>query len=136
VTDYLSIPATVPLPGPGPKVDLPDCTSPDQILDSKDQELQKVPVPEWGVSVYLRALPADEGIQLSELMEALPKERKSEAMQLLLGACLVTAEGKRLFSTEEQCKQLRTRSHKVLTRLQEAALALQGWKVEATGKNA
>jgi hypothetical protein len=49
---------------------------------------------------------------------------------------LVTAEGKRLFSTEEQCKQLRTRSHKVLTRLQEAALALQGWKVEATGKNA
>jgi hypothetical protein len=111
--------------------------SADEILAAEDLEIKEVEVPEWKGSVRLRVLPADEGLALSADMGALTKERQSESLFMLLGACLVGADGKRMFTTEEQLRKLRTRSQKVLLRLQREALKLQGWGEDAaTGKGA
>lgn len=107
------------------------------ILDTDDLELVEVPVPEWKGSVYLRVLPADQGLDLNEKMQLLTKEKQTEALFMLLGACLVGPDGKRLFSTEAEVQRLRTRSQKVLLRLQRKALELQGWtEGGAPAKNA
>lgn len=111
--------------------------SADDILAAEDLEIKEVEVPEWKGTVRLRVLPADEGLALSAEMAALSKERQSESLFLLLGACLVNGDGKRMFTSDEQIKKLRTRSQKVLLRLQRAALALQGWGEDAaSGKGA
>lgn len=103
------------------------------ILSVEDLEVTEVAVPEWKGSVYLRVLPADVGLALNEKMVALPKEKASESMFLLLGACLVDRQGSPLFTTDEQFAKLRTRSGKVLLRLQDAALELQGWRRDGAG---
>ena len=112
--------------------------SAEDILGIDDLEIVEVQVSEWKGSVHLRVLPADEGLELNERMQALGKEPKhqAEAIFLLLGACLVTKDGKRLFATDEQQAKLRSRSNKVLLRLQRKALELQGWLEGAPAKNA
>jgi hypothetical protein len=105
--------------------------SAEDILAAEDLEIQEVEVPEWKGSVRLRVLPADEGLILSAQMAALDKEHQSESLFMLLGACLVNGDGKRMFTTEEHLKKLRTRSQKVLLRLQREALKLQGWGEDA-----
>jgi hypothetical protein len=111
--------------------------SADDILNAEDLEVEELEVPEWKGIVHLRVLPADEGLELSGKMAALTKEEQHESLFLLLGACLVDAQGQRMFSTTEQLKRLRTRSQKVLLRIQEKALELQGWTVDANvGKGA
>ncbi len=111
--------------------------SADDILGVDDLEIKVVNVPEWKGIVHLRVLPADEGLALNDQMQALPKEKQSDAIFMLLGACLVDAGGKRMFTTDEQLAKLRTRSQKVLIRLQKSALQLQGWTEEPNaGKGA
>jgi hypothetical protein len=125
---------TLKAPEPTP----PKQLSAEDILGVQDLEILEVPVKQWGGSVYLRVLPADEGLALGEKMDALtnePKAKQSDAMFLLLGACLVSADGTLLFSTPEQAQKLRTRSTKVLLQLQEKALALQGWSAGSPAKN-
>jgi len=114
---------------------VPKQLSADDILGTDDLELVEVDIPEWKGSVHLRVLPADEGLDLSEKMQALPKDRQSPALFMLLAATLVDAEGKRLFTTPEQVERLRTRSQKVLLRLQKKALELQGWQEASPSKN-
>lgn len=104
--------------------------SAEDILGVEDLEIVEVQVPEWKGSVYLRVLSADVGLALNEKMAALTDGHKTDALFLLLGACLVTPDGRPLFATEAQTERLRTRSQKVLLRLQKHALALQGWDVE------
>lgn len=110
--------------------------SAEEILSAEDLEIVAVEVPEWKGVVHLRVLPADEGLALSEKMNELPKEKQSEAIFLLLGACLVQPDGARMFSTEDQLLRLKSRSQKVLLRLQTSAIRLQGWTEEAPGKPA
>jgi hypothetical protein len=111
--------------------------SADDILGVNDLEVKEVAVPEWKGTVYLRVLPADEGLALSATMAGLPKESVSNALFLLLGATLVDENGRKLFTTDEQLAKLKTRSQKVLLRLQEEAMVLQGWKTSAAaGKDA
>jgi hypothetical protein len=111
--------------------------SADDILGADDLEIKAVDVPEWKGTVHLRVLPADEGLALNDKMQALPKERQHEAIFLLLGACLVGSDGRRMFTTEDQLARIRTRSQKVLIRLQKMALQLQGWTEDPnTGKGA
>jgi len=105
--------------------------SADDILGAEDLEIKAVEVPEWKGVVHLRVFPADEGLVLSAKMNALEKEHQHEALFLLLAACLVDSTGKLLFVTEDQVKRLRSRSQKVLLRLQHIALELQGWKPDA-----
>lgn len=101
--------------------------SADDILATTDLENIEVEVPEWKGVVHLRLLPADEGLALSEEIQGLPKGRQTEAIFMLLAACLADAKGQQLFTTEDQLAKLRKRSPKVLIRLQRTALELQGW---------
>lgn len=107
--------------------------STEDVLSADDLEILAVEVPEWKGVVHLRVLPADEGLALSAQMNELPKEQQHEAIFLLLAACLVHPDGGRMFTEDEQLKRLRTRSQKVLLRLQKRALALQGWTEEELG---
>jgi len=112
--------------------------SAEDILSVEDLEILAIEVPEWKGVVYLRVLPADEGLALSQKMNALTKEKEHEAIFLLLGACLVHPDGRLMLTEEAQLQKLRTRSQKVLLRLQKKALALQGWTEDeaAAGKPA
>lgn len=112
------------------------------ILELEDLELVEVDVPEWKGKVYLRVLSAKEGLDiLGELakLRALPEEEKpnhlTAALRLVLPACIVGKDGTRLFATAEQVDRLLARNHKVLLRLQQAAVELQGWNNEAVAKN-
>jgi len=107
----------------------------DDILAASDLEIREVHVPEWNGSVYMRVLPADEGLELNEKMLALSKEKGHEAIFLLLASSLVTSAGERLFTAPDQIARLRSRSQKVLIRLQKIALTLQGWSEEEPVKN-
>jgi len=116
-------------------MEAPKPLSADDILGVDDLEIVEVQVPEWKGSVHLRVLPADVGLALNDKMQELPKEKQSDAMFILLAACLVSPDGKPLFSTPEQADRLRGRSAKVLMRLQKKALELQGWSAEPPAKN-
>lgn len=125
--------AAVPLSAPATHHTL----TAEEILGADDAEIIAVTVPEWKGAVYLRVLSADEGLTMNEQMQALQKEGKStEAIFLVLGACMVTASGDRIFKTTEEARKLRTRSNKVLLRLQTRALELQGWLKGDAAKNA
>ena len=99
------------------------------ILRASDCEVRGVEVPEWGGVVNIRVLSAGDGLELSERMAALPKERQHEGVYMLLGACLCDADGARLFADDATAKAaLSRRNLRVLGRLQDEALELQGWK--------
>lgn len=115
----------------GDKATLPPAKSAGELFAQSDIVLQEVEVPEWGVTVFIRLLPADEGLDLNNKMQALAKENAFEAIFMLLGATLSTPDGDRIIKTEEDMAKLRTRSAKVLLRLQKVALDHQGWNEEA-----
>lgn len=95
----------------------------------------RVEVPEWKGVVYLRELSAEVGLRLNAEMSSLPKDKAPEALFLLLAACLCDDQGVPLFKdSDEASRALRPRSTKVLTRLQQQALELLGWK-DAASKN-
>lgn len=122
-----------PLPFPAP---LPSAETADDFLAIDDLEILAVQVPEWKTTIHLRVLPADEGLVLNEAMQQLPADKKAEAIFILLKACLVTSGGKLLITSDEQVSKLRSRSQKVLLRIQKEALKLQGWLDESAAKNA
>lgn len=106
------------------------------IESAADIELKAVDVPEWGGRVYIRSLGADDGIALSEGLEA-TREAKNphEGMYLILAACLCDAQGDPLFPDAEAAKKvLRKRKSDVLLRLQQEASQLNGWSQEAQEK--
>jgi hypothetical protein len=109
------------------KVKLPPAETADDILCAPDLEVVEVQVPEWNRTVYIRSLPADEGLRVNEVLQALPDDKKTEALFLMLRSCLVSADGKPLITNDEQFQRLHGRSSKVLVRLNEIALDLQGW---------
>jgi len=116
----------------------------DAILDVEDVELLEVATPEWKncPSVWLRTLPGDEGAELGDQVAALQAQvgktpgTSQKARMLLLAAVMVDAQGVRLFTTPEQIEKLGKRQHKVLARLEQAALRLQGWNPEGGPKAA
>ncbi|MBN2204310.1 MAG: hypothetical protein JW767_04730, partial [Thermoleophilia bacterium] len=78
---------------------------------AKDLGLERVEVPEWGGAVYVRELPADQGIDMSDEMAAIPKEKGADALFVLLGHCLANADGSPLFGSVAEARQhLRPRS--------------------------
>lgn len=114
----------------------------EQIAATRDCEVLGVDVPEWGGTIYLRVLPADEGLELSNRAAALPKEEQAEAMYIMLARCLCDEEGTPLVRDQTQearaIGQLKTRSQKVLLRIQKRNVTLQGWDDEtgSAGKGA
>lgn len=102
---------------------LPSAESADDILGVEDTNLIEVEVPEWKRTIHLRSLPADEGTELGEQVQAVGKEGQ-KARLMLLAAAIVDAKGQRIFTTPEQIERLSKRSLKVLMRLEQAALRL------------
>lgn len=93
-----------------------------------DCEVLPVPVPEWGGTAYLRDLPAGEGLELAEKVQALSKEEQPRACFLLLGATLCDPDGRPLFETLERAEEvLKRRSGRVLVHLQDVAMKHLGW---------
>jgi len=110
--------------------------SADDILAAEDLDITEVQVAEWKGAIHLRVLPADEGLVLNEKMHELPNEKASEAMFMLLAACMVNADGSPIFRSPDQARMtLGKRSSKVLLRIQKQALEHQGWLEEAAKKN-
>jgi len=107
----------------------------EDIFAADDIEILAIPVPKWKRTVHIRQLSAAEGIELSKKLTALPEGQKTEAMRLVLGACLCTTAGAPLLTTDEQRAKLYDRSAAVLADLQDAAMKLQGWQNESAAKN-
>lgn len=106
------------------------------ILGGSDgTEVIAVDVPEWNGRVHLRSLAAEESIMLSD---ALQRERTKagdkagEGILYVVGVCLCDADGKRVIS-DEQIPLLRKKSMKVLGRLQDIALKLNGMLADEDG---
>ena len=110
----------------------------DEIATADDCELLEVPVTEWGGSVYFRVLPADVGLALSNRAAALPKEEQAEAMFFMLARCLADEAGRPLVATDAEeaaaVAKLKSRSNKVLLRIQQFNVELQGWNDLTAGK--
>jgi hypothetical protein len=105
----------------------------------KDERVVPVVVPQWQRVVYLRSLPADQGLALSETLSALPKEKSVEALFLLLAECISTPEGAQFFTDPAQARAwLGARDIDVLLRLKEEAMKLLAWDDKTGGalKNA
>lgn len=109
----------------------------EQIATADDCELLEVEVPEWGGSIYFRVLPADVGLKLSDRAAALEGDDRPEAMFFMLARCLSDEEGRPFVTTDEQeaiaVRKLKTRSQKVLLRIQKLNVALQGWDDDTKG---
>ena len=107
--------------------------TPDDILACDDIETRLIDVPEWKCSVYLRALRADEGLDLQEALEAVPKEKRHRTIATMVASYLAAPDGSRLFKTPEDIAKLNTRSQKVLMRLQDEIMDMQGFEKNADG---
>lgn len=104
----------------------------DDINSAPDIEIQPVEVPEWGGTVHLRVMPSGEGAEAVEEIQALVKQGKGkEGTYTLLAKCLVSPDGVPLFTPEEAKAKLPLRSHRVIARLEQAALKLNGFGPEA-----
>lgn len=112
---------------------LPSAESADDILALPDGDLLEVEVPEWKRTIHLRSLPADEGTDLGEKVQA-AGQGGQKARLMLLAETIVDGKGQRIFTTPEQIEQLGKRSLKVLMRLEKAAMRLN--YDEAAAKNA
>jgi hypothetical protein len=104
----------------------------DAILGAADLPTERVPVPEWGGAVLVRA----ERFALdAALRDAKGRIKPAEAMQRMLAMTIVDEQGALLFS-EEDVAALSRKSAVVLERLFETAKRLSGIGLdEETEKN-
>lgn len=119
-----------------PTGQFPAAASASDLFGRDDIEIRAVEVPEWQRTVYVRALPVNEAIEIAKKMDALKKEDRSETMFILLAATICDAEGRLLLTREEDVARLRKRSAAPLFRLQTVALELQGWEKTVEGQQA
>lgn len=95
----------------------------EEILSAKDTEYKFVEVPEWKGGVWLRTLSAGETIEFSEA-----SRNTKNGMIRIVRACAVVEEGDNtpLFQ-EKHLQVLAEKNIKVIRRLQDAALELNGF---------
>ncbi len=109
----------------------------EEIARTDDCELLEVNVPEWGGSIYFRVLPADVGLKLSNRAAELELPDRPEAMFFMLARCLSDEDGHPFVTTDEEeaaaIAKLKSRSQKVLLRIQRLNVALQGWNDDTKG---
>lgn len=94
----------------------------DDILGADDIEYRTVKLPEWGGSVRLRLLNGAETIHFQTFLET----NRREASLALVRASTVDAEGKKLFETKESFEALKKKSYKVIRRISDECLDLNG----------
>jgi hypothetical protein len=88
----------------------------DAILGLDDLPREEVNIPEWGGSVYVRALTGAERDQLERMIS-----KDSVSRAAIAALCVVDAKGERLFSAKDVDK-LATKHGSALERIVSAAL--------------
>lgn len=96
----------------------------DDILNVDDLPRKAVEVPEWGGTVYVRALTGGERDKLERMIASDSVNRAS-----LAAMALCDTDGKRLFS-EEDVKKLATKSGTALERIVSATLSFNALTAE------
>lgn len=95
------------------------------ILAVEDAAVERVSVPEWGGEVYLKELEASEVHRQSRAKDDVP------FVVRLVWASLVDEHGVRLFPSPTALQQLGKKSIKVMARLQNKVLRLNGMRRDA-----
>lgn len=109
----------------------------DDIMQAYDTEFIEVDVPEWTPTqmknegkvkkIRLQVMSAKEAIDFTKLSHRQAKDGlEDDSLVRIIQICAVDSEGKKLFTTE-QLDQIKTRSFKVLVRLQDEALKVNGF---------
>lgn len=104
------------------------------ILGACDLPRREVPVPEWGGTVWVRVLAAEERVAFTSLPDDIPLD---QAMAMMVAGAAVDAEGRRMF-TEADIPALRQKSFEALKRVFDAAVefnVLSRKSLEAAEKN-
>lgn len=98
--------------------------SAEAILSADDLDIEDVDVPEWGGTVRVRGL---SGVERDKLEGKYAGAKSHDNFRAhLAAATMVNGEGKRLFRSEAEVKQLGDRSASALTRVVDVALRLSG----------
>lgn len=116
----------------------------EDILQAYDTEYVEVPVPEWTPaddkaagkvrSIRLQVMSAKEAIDFTKLSQKQSKEGlEDDSLIRIIQICAVDSNGRKLF-TADQLEQIKTRSFKVLARLQDEALKVNGFTKESQKK--
>lgn len=106
--------------------------SADQILDAEDLKPEPLDVPEWGGPVLVKGMSGTardqfEAAMVDDKMKGVSKDKALENYRArLAAACLVDANGKRLFQGTAVVKRLGEKSAQALTRVAEVASRLSG----------
>ena len=100
------------------------------ILGAKDTHQEVVQVEEWGGHVCIRAMTGAERDDFRTAIEGTETSLVGKFEAPLLALTLVDEEGKRLFTIDD-VEALRAKSAKVLDRLTQIAMRVNGMTVEA-----
>lgn len=98
-----------------------------EILEVQDLVVVEVDIPEWGGTVRLRPMSAEEAISYNDTVT---KGDKRHGAVKLAALCLVKEDGTAMF-TEEQAGLLQKKSLAGLMRIQRVALKINGLTEEA-----
>ena len=109
----------------------------EDIMQAYDTEFIEVDVPEWTPTqmknegkvkkIRLQVMSAKEAIDFTKLSQRQAKDGlEDDSLVRIIQICAVDGDGKKLFTTE-QLEQIKTRSFKVLVRLQDEALKVNGF---------
>lgn len=102
----------------------------DQILSADDLGSEDVPVPEWGGTVRVQGMTGTERDKFEAgFMDknGKPSDKGLEYYRArLAAACVVDAEGKRLFRSEAEVRRLGTKNAMALQRVCDVAMRLSG----------
>lgn len=107
------------------------------ILTAKDLPLEKVEVPEWSCTVFLKSLSGAERLSLEKDLSS-DSKNDGPALCRVVCATLCDEQGNLVFDKPEDVDVLNKKSVKVLHRLFEAALKLNAFgksDVDALQKN-
>lgn len=94
-----------------------------EILEKDDLPVQEIDVPEWGGTLRLRPLTAEEAISYNDTIKSGGDKR--HAAVILAGLCLVNEDGAPLFSAKE-VQLLAKKSLSALMKIQRVALKING----------
>lgn len=101
------------------------------ILSVNDNRVKEVKVPEWGGSVFIKMMSGAERNLLEQEWMSNDEKPTLDIVVALLSLTLCDADGKRLFSTEEEAAGLINKSASVLQRLMMESLQHNGMSQDA-----
>lgn len=103
----------------------------DDIFAVDDSELTPYDVPQWGGTIYIRVMNAEEAISFSELT-ADPARRK-QAMLRLVTMCCCNEKGEQLFRPD-QVEKLKKKSVKVFLGIQNKIFEINSMRDETAAE--